>query len=196
MEPLSALYRPSTLDRLRESTEVNVLTEWEVDDSLRVEYLVAQGFDPKKGIFTCKRDGLYSIIVQIIPTDGGANVSNALRRRTDVAYCVHVQEPKSEKDDKEDEESSKFYDVGPTSFGELLHLKAGAQLSISSLPGSLRRESVRLSIDLVQRKRKRSPEPELTKKQLRKLRKKRRRNEDETPDDSESEWSFSSDESD
>lgn len=202
MEPLSALYRPPVTSGSRKSTHLNKLTEWEVDDdSIQgVENILIQGFDSGKGVFTCKRDGLYSVIVQIIPTDGGANVSTALGRRKDVAYCVHVQEPDTEQPDENsrdnDEEELKYYDVGPTSFAEILHLRSGSKLSIHLMPGCSHRESVRLTIDIVQRKRKRAPEPELTKKELRKLAKKRRRlsNEEEL-DDSGSEWSFSSDDS-
>lgn len=205
MELLSGLNRPPPTSAKR-MAKPQVLTNWHVDG--------AEGqtkhahFDEADGVFRVPRDGLYSIVVEVIPTDGTANVSDALSRRKEVSYAVRIEEPPIPANDDGDGDNdgitTEFLDVGPVSFGELIHMKTGARLSIQGL--AARRESIRLKVELVQRKRKRARSPELTKKELKKMkkknRKKRRRessttaaSESDTGTGDSSEWDFSSDDS-
>jgi len=204
MELLSVLNRPVGGTTAKRTGKPQVLTNWHVDDALGGGGKGGkhENFDESHGIFLVPRDGLYSIVVEVIPTDGGANVSDALSRRKEVSYAVRIEEPPNEEDEDDNDLTTEFRDVGPVSFGELIHLKSGARLSIQGL--APRRESIRLKIELIQRKRKRAREPELSKKELKKLKKKQKKrkressstaaSESDTTADS-SEWSFSSDES-
>lgn len=205
MELLSVLNRPPSAAAKR-TAKPQVLTNWHVDDALAGEEGGKHAdFDEQNGVFVVPRDGLYSIVVEVIPTDGSANVSDALSRRKEVSYAVRIDEPPNDDEDDEgdyDDITTDFRDVGPVSFGELIHMKTGTRVSIQGLLAA-RRESIRLKIELVQRKRKRARSPELSKKELKKLKKqqKKRRRESSSTAASESdtagssEWSFSSDES-
>lgn len=197
MEDLSALYRPSPADRKGSKSSTQVLSNWHIDDSQGSEKSAEHSnFNAGKGELTTPNDGLYSVVVELIPTDGGANVSGALSRRKEVAYIVRVEEPPAENADDSDDEAEgiKFLDVGPMSFGEVMHLRAGTKISVCMLPNVVSRESVRIKIEIVQRKRKRGEDRELSKKE----RKKRKKELAAANKEAESsDWSsqFSSDES-
>jgi hypothetical protein len=147
---------------------------WEVDGGKH------PAFDDASGVYTILRDGLYAVYVQVLPSDGRAHVAREVLSvpRTSVQYVLRVAEPRKSSTEghinDEDAVEDEYLDVGERSFGEVLHLRAGSGLSLWAMP-SARRDSLRIKIDILMRKRKRSPEPELSTRELKKLERKRKR---------------------
>lgn len=132
-------------------------------------------FDPTCGTYTVSVDGLYTIVVQLIPI-GAAIVEHAGRGiRTSVDYVVRVQEPPDAGTEPDDTIESEYFDVGSVNLAQVAHLKAGTRISCIRMPASLGSECVRLKIDILQRKRKLPAPPELSKKELKKRKKMKRK---------------------
>lgn len=168
---LSALYIPPRT-ALKPRTEKSVLEKWVVEPR---ESPPHPCFDAATGVYTVGVDGLYSVIVQVIPTGGGANAADAGRRRKKVDYAVRLRDAAEGAVGDGDGVESEFLDVGQASFGEVLHLRARSSVSVYMMPTCDGTDSIRLKVDIVQRKRKRDPEPELSKKELKQRRKKAKR---------------------
>lgn len=168
MKDLSALFRPLARDWKNVANDMKVLTDWEIDGDPTHPF-----FDTTSGVFKVPTGGLYCVVVELIPTDGGANVEGALHRRKTVAYVLRVEDPQV----GDTPHSTNFLDVGPSSFGEMMRLREGAILSVCMMPEIQCRESVRIKIDLVQRKRQREndEDEEVTEKERKKRTKKRRK---------------------
>jgi hypothetical protein len=147
---------------------------WEVDGGKH------PAFDDASGVYTIQRDGLYAVYVQVLPSDGRAHVAREVLSvpRTSVQYVLRVAESRKSSTEgpinDEDAVEDEYLDVGERSFGEVLHLRAGGRLSLWAMP-SARRDSLRIKIDILMRKRKRSPEPELSARELKTLERKRKR---------------------
>lgn len=132
-------------------------------------------FDPTIGTYTIPVDGLYTIVVQLIPI-GAAIVEHAGRgNRTAVDYVVRVQEPPDAGTEPDDTIENEYFDVGSVNLAQVVHLKAGTRISCMRMPASAGSECVRLKIDILQRKRKRPAPPELSKKELKKRKKMKRK---------------------
>lgn len=193
--PFSALYRPPR-SRERPPTDKVVLTHWEVEPDPQFPD-PHTNFNPVTGEYTIPTDGLYTLIVQIIPINGATLIS-AARRRRNVDYALRLNYPPPPNPPRNPAPSSashpdtsalhgasancpaqdtvhtSFLDVGSVNFGELKHLSAGTRLACIKMPGATDHECIRLKVELVQRKRKRT-RPELTRKQLKKRRKDKRK---------------------
>lgn len=167
--PFSALYLPpcnSTEPLLHKS----VLIDWTVETDPQFPLADPSGnFSPTTGEYTIPIDGLYTLIVQLIPING-APIASAAKHRQNVHYALRLISPPNSSSDQADYVDATYLDVGSTNFGELIHLKAGTRVACLYMPGARKTESVRMKIELIQRKLKRS-KPQLTRKQA-----KRRRN--------------------
>ena len=110
-------------------------------------------FDASIGVYNVPCDGLYAIKLQIIPLDGDALRIN--RQRDTVRYVVRLDYPCPKDEDIE----CQYFDVGPTSFGQVEHLARGTSISCERLPDwndptQVKRECLRLGVACIQRKRK------------------------------------------
>jgi hypothetical protein len=171
----SAFHRAShTGSGVSEAKGKTAIKGWEFDGGKH------PAFDAASGVYTIQRDGLYAVYVQVLPSDGRAHVAREVLSvpRTSVQYVLRVSERRKNSTgghvDDEDAVEDEYLDVGERSFGEVLHLRAGSELSLWAMP-SARRDSLRLKVDILMRKRKRSPEPELSARELKKLERKRKR---------------------
>lgn len=172
---LSALFRPTATAHGSPSETLHTLSPWTVDDGEGSSVSATHShFTPAAGRYVAARDGLYAVSVAVIPIGGGALMEGALKRRRSAHYVVVIDAP-DDADPDADDAGSEFLDVGPVRFGEVLYLRAGAAISVAALPGTPRRDSVRLSVALVQRKRLREEAVPLTKKEWKKLKKQKRR---------------------
>jgi hypothetical protein len=168
---LSALHRRSSAKSAPAvSSSRNALQNWTVDGSSH------PAFDAASGIYISPRDGLYAVCVQVLPCDGTAtvarDVSLLVRPRTSVDYVLQVVAPLVGDEDFIAEE---LFDVGARSYGEVLHLQKGTRLAVLVMPRAGYGDSLRFKVDLVQRKRKRNTEPELSEKEIKKLEKQKKK---------------------
>lgn len=131
-------------------------------------------FDDACGEYKVCLDGLYTVVVELIPI-GSANVENQSHRRLSVDYVVRIQEPPEEGISPDDVVESEYKDVGSVNFAEMIHLKEGTRISCMQMPSSRGTECVRFKIELLQRKRKRARAPEVSKKELKKRKKLKRK---------------------
>lgn len=145
---LSAFYRAK---RRTQQDEPSLIGPWEVNGPTH------SAFDKTNGTFTVPRDGLYAISVQILPSDGRAPVSGDLLRhhRNQVCYVLRVVEPPENSRAGDDIVAEEIYDIGTRSFGEIMHLSKLATLAVMAMPGA-KGDSLRFSVEIVQRKRKRT----------------------------------------
>lgn len=129
-------------------------------------------FNLETGEYTTPIDGLYSLIVQLIPVNG-ANTISTPRQRNKVKYVLHITKP-SHLATADDAIISDFHDIGSINYAQLVHLAAGSRVSCLQMPGTTSRECVRLKLELIQRKRKRPNDEDLSASDLqkRKLRRK------------------------
>lgn len=160
------------------------VSAWDVNGGSHVQ------FDNSSGVYTVPRDGLYAVYVQLEASSvssGGKQLGGSSKKRKrsvsardHVKFCVRLDEPASGSV-VEDDIQNEFMDVGVQSFGEVLHLRKGASLSLLAMPESSD-EILTFKIELVQRKRKPKREPDLTEKEKKKLEKKRKKLERRTAD--------------
>lgn len=132
-------------------------------------------FDPAAGLYIVAVDGLYSLVVQLIPIGVARYAHSSPVRRAWVDYVIRVQEPPAPDAKPEDTIESEFYDVGSVNFAQVVHLKKGTSITCMKMPNCAASECVRLKIELLQRKRKRPAPPELTKKEMKKRKKIKRK---------------------
>lgn len=170
--PFSALYRPPRPPPSAPS-EKTTLIDWVVEADPQFPDLdPAEYFVKSKGEYVAPIDGLYTIKVQLIPING-ATLGSSSRRRQRVDYALRLTSP-PDRETNPDAIQSTYLDIGSVSFGELAHLHAGTRIGCIQMPGAVGQECVRMMVDLIQRKRKRE-QPELTRKELKKLRKDKRK---------------------
>lgn len=169
--PFSALYLPPRLPT-EASKEKTVLIEWTVEsDPQFPEADPSANFSASTGEYVIPMDGLYTIVAQVIPING-APIASAASRRKKVDYALRLattEENCADEVGEVGEVSATFHDIGCTNFGEMIHLKQGTRIACLKMPEAIGRDSVRLKVELVQRKRKRN-KPQLTRKQVKKHR--------------------------
>lgn len=166
--PFSALYRPAC-NSTEPLLEKSVLLDWTVETDPQFPLAdPSLNFSPSTGEYIIPIDGLYTLIVQLIPING-APIASAARRRQHVHYALRLISPPEHTSDQADLVDATYLDVGSTNFGELIHLKAGTRVACLHMPGARNTESVRIKVELIQRKLKRS-KPQLTRKQAKKRR--------------------------
>lgn len=171
--PFSALYRPPR-HPTEPLPEKAVLHDWtvETDPQFPLADPLAH-FSSATGEYVIPIDGLYTLVVQLIPING-APIASAARRRERVHYALRLTSPPCPASDQTDTVDATFLDVGSTNFGELVHLKCGTRIACLQMPGGTNTESVRMKIELIQRKRKRA-KPQLTRKEVKKRRNQNRK---------------------
>lgn len=147
------------------------LTGWSVEGALEHHAC----FNPTSGEYTVAADGLYSIVVELIPI-GNAHLEHEQTRRLQVEYAIRILEPRRDHpSDPADEIESEFLDVGSVNFGQVKHLRAGNVVTCLRMPAASGHYSVRLKVDCIQRKKKRPRAPEPSKKELKKRKKMKRK---------------------
>lgn len=127
------------------------------------------------GVYTAPRDALYAVYVRVTPSSsdgdakaiGVAGPTSKKRKRTPLVARTHVQYVlrvaegsggggggrADGSDEMEEAISVELMDVGAASFGEVLHLRKDARLTVlAMMPGAL--GEVELKVELVMRKRK------------------------------------------
>lgn len=170
----SALYCPPTRAQLQFPRPHKApLVGWKVELDLPLP--AHPCFDHRTGVYLVDKEGLYSVVVQLIPIGGPLLMSHHVLARTTVEYVLRIEEPPVEGVDEDEIVDADFRDVGPHNFAEMLHLKQGARLTCIRMPSGVGTECVRFKVQLLQRKRKRATSPILTKKQLKKRKMNRRK---------------------
>lgn len=167
----SALYCPP---RTGDPTvkEKMVLSGWTVEGlSKNPSHLC---FNPAAGEYTVSVDGLYSLIVELIPI-GSVRLEYEQNKRAQVEYALRITEPDPEQPDQSDHVESEFLDVGPINLGQMKHLRTGNVISCLCMPPTLAQTCVRLKIACIQRKKKRPRPVELSKKEQKKRKKMKRK---------------------
>ncbi|CAN8061500.1 unnamed protein product [Agarophyton chilense] len=163
----SALHCPR-LNPPPPSADKIIITGWELERS-PIEDNTHPCFSPALGLYTVPVDGLYQIVVEVIPL-GGPAIANANNHREVVPYAICLQEPPSE---QEDQILRRYHDIG-NKFAKVEHIKKGTQITCVRMPNIPGDECLRFKVEIVIRKRKRE-EKELTKKEKKKRNKRQRK---------------------
>lgn len=148
------------------SAEKETILTWNIEGDDRAH----SDFNSRTGTFIVPVDGMYLLVVELIPI-GSPILSTDLQSRRSVHYALRLKEQLQNDDD--DKIESIYLDVGSMNLGQMEHLKAGTAITCIRMPGTGPNECVRLKVELAFRKRKRD-EKALSKKELKRRKKKKR----------------------
>ncbi|PXF39722.1 hypothetical protein BWQ96_10576 [Gracilariopsis chorda] len=144
----SALHCPST-NPPPPSAEKTVVKGWEIERDI-VEDNTHPCFDHGSASYTVPADGLYKIVVELIPL-GGPAIFNDNNQRQIVPYSLCLQEPPNELDDQI---IRRYHDIG-NKLAKVEHIKAGTTISCIRMPNVPGDECIRFKVEIILRKRKR-----------------------------------------
>ncbi|PXF39592.1 hypothetical protein BWQ96_10711 [Gracilariopsis chorda] len=144
----SALHCPST-NPPPPSAEKTVVKGWAIERDI-VEDNTHPCFDHGSASYTVPADGLYKIVVELIPL-GGPAIFNDNNQRQIVPYSLCLQEPPNELDDQI---IRRYHDIG-NKLAKVEHIKAGTTISCIRMPNVPGDECIRFKVEIILRKRKR-----------------------------------------
>ncbi|PXF49557.1 hypothetical protein BWQ96_00627 [Gracilariopsis chorda] len=162
----SALHCPCT-NPPPPSAETAVVKGWTIERDT-IENNSHPCFDPVSASYIVPVDGLYKIVVELIPL-GGPAIVNDNNRRQIVPYALCLQEPPTQLDDQI---LRRYHDIG-NKFAKVEHIKAGTTITCIRMPNVPGDECIRFKVEIILRKRKRE-ERELTKKEKKRNKRQRR----------------------